>query len=396
MKLKTTLFVLLASCAIMSTAQTKEKKLGIGLQAGLNEYVGDLGNGIFKFKNNNPFGALSIATYISPSINMGVQGSYGNYGFKSTNALYTGKEFFGNKYDASMFVDYKFNNGYILSESAKLSPFISLGIGMAGYNGDAGKINPFPLDLIVPVGAGIKYQISSSFAIQYKYLYNFTNHDEHDLIRMNEKNDKYGQQILGFVLSFGKKEKQATPPIAKPTIIVEADSDGDGVPDHADLCPDTPRGVKVDKNGCPLDKDGDGVPDYLDKCPEIPGPASNKGCPEEVTKMIDFLERIQFEFDSQVIKVESFPLMDEAYKILKANPKYKLEIAGHTDNIGTEAYNQDLSERRARSVYNYLTIKGIEAERVKYAGFGSTKPIAGNDTAEGRAKNRRVEFKVTL
>ena len=199
------------------------------------------------------------------------------------------------------------------------------------------------------------------------------------------------------------------------------DADSDGVTDAKDLCPDTPAGVKVDANGCPLDTDGDGVadyldkcpnvvgvplhegcpdtdgdgvPDYKDKCPTVAGPVENNGCPEDAKVLVESLEGIQFEFDSDAIKAESYATLDKAAETMKAHPEYNLDIAGHTDNIGTDTYNQGLSERRAASVVKYLTNKGIDASRLKSEGFGETKPIADNETVEGRAQNRRVEFKV--
>jgi OOP family OmpA-OmpF porin len=165
------------------------------------------------------------------------------------------------------------------------------------------------------------------------------------------------------------------------------DSDGDGVTDDLDRCPDTPRGVKVDAQGCPLDSDDDGVPDYLDKCPNTPMGATvdARGC-------WTYAAVVMYDFDSDKIKPEAFPMLDEAVVILKKNPEMNVEIDGHTDNTGSAAYNMTLSERRAKSVMNYFVDKGIESERLTTKGFGFTQPAASNDTEEGRAKNRRVEL----
>jgi OOP family OmpA-OmpF porin len=95
-------------------------------------------------------------------------------------------------------------------------------------------------------------------------------------------------------------------------------------------------------------------------------------------------------FDSAEIKSEAFPMLDEAVSILKKNPELKVEIDGHTDNIGPAAYNMNLSERRAKAIMEYFVDKGVEAERLTTKGFGLTKPAVSNDTKEGRAKNRRV------
>jgi len=101
---------------------------------------------------------------------------------------------------------------------------------------------------------------------------------------------------------------------------------------------------------------------------------------------------VMYGFDSAEIKSEAFPMLDEAVLILKKNPELKVEIDGHTDNMGSAAYNMNLSERRAKAVMQYFVDKGVEAERLTTKGFGFTQPAASNDTEQGRAKNRRVEL----
>lgn len=182
----------------------------------------------------------------------------------------------------------------------------------------------------------------------------------------------------------------------------QADGDGDGVPDDKDRCPDTPRGAKVDDFGCPLDSDGDGVPDYLDKCPGTTKgiKVDADGCPIPVaTKSAEVTEAgtwiykgVQFEINKAELKPSSYPVLDEIAAGLKSQPTIKVEIQGHTDNTGKAAYNQMLSERRAQSVERYLVGKGIAPERLISVGYGLTRPIATNKTADGRAHNRRVEL----
>ena len=166
------------------------------------------------------------------------------------------------------------------------------------------------------------------------------------------------------------------------------DSDGDGVADYLDKCPGTPKGVEVDKVGCPLDSDGDGVPDYLDKCPDTPkgAPVNAVGC--------WIIQGINFDYDKSDIKPEYHERLQTGVRILKDNPTMKVEIQGHTDSKGSDAYNQALSERRAEAVKNYIVAAGIDASRVSSRGFGEKKPITTNETAEGRAKNRRIEVKI--
>ncbi|MBU2651047.1 MAG: OmpA family protein [Bacteroidetes bacterium] len=106
------------------------------------------------------------------------------------------------------------------------------------------------------------------------------------------------------------------------------------------------------------------------------------------------LKNIFFEFNKATLKPESIPELERLIKLLNDVPSLKIEISGHTDNVGSELYNQDLSEKRAQAVVEYLVDKGVEQDRLTYKGYGFAQPIAGNDTEEGRAMNRRTEFKV--
>lgn len=165
------------------------------------------------------------------------------------------------------------------------------------------------------------------------------------------------------------------------------DTDGDGVYDYLDQCPNTLRGVEVDTKGCPLDTDRDGVYDYLDKCPETPTGAEvdDRGC--------WVLRNLKFNTNKWDIKKQYYPILDNVVTVLRENPSLSVEIQGHTDSRGTEKYNQKLSEKRARSVVEYIAGKGIKPDRLKALGFGLKKPIASNATEDGRATNRRVELR---
>ena len=175
------------------------------------------------------------------------------------------------------------------------------------------------------------------------------------------------------------------------------DTDGDGIPDKRDRCPKV-KGLAQFK-GCP-DTDGDGIPDIDDKCPQVAGLAINFGCPavkKEVLKIFEkALTGIQFETGKDVIKKTSNSILDEVVKAMIENPSYNLEINGHTDNVGDAQKNMVLSQKRADAVKKYLTDKTVDAARIKSTGFGSTVPVADNATPAGKAKNRRVEFKVVF
>ena len=176
------------------------------------------------------------------------------------------------------------------------------------------------------------------------------------------------------------------------------DADKDGVPDKDDKCPKE-KG-KLSNNGCPFrDRDKDGIIDKLDKCPNVPGSPRLKGCPVkllvEVTKTaIKIKQKIFFDFGKSTIKSSSNEVLDQVYSVLKSNPQTNVRIEGHTDNIGTPKYNMELSQKRAEAVRNYLIDKGIPHYRLTAKGYGRTLPIADNSKEAGRARNRRVEFKI--
>ncbi|MEC9406404.1 MAG: OmpA family protein [Pseudomonadota bacterium] len=172
------------------------------------------------------------------------------------------------------------------------------------------------------------------------------------------------------------------------------DTDGDGVPDYKDDCPNTPPGVAVNERGCSLDLDGDGVLNKDDLCPNtLPGLEVDKtGCPIRNQELI--LDGVHFEFNKATLRPDARTILDRVAKSLRDQVDVKAEIAGHTDSIGSAAYNQKLSQERAASVRSYLVSKGVSAENLISNGYGETQPIATNDTEDGRARNRRVELRL--
>ena len=162
------------------------------------------------------------------------------------------------------------------------------------------------------------------------------------------------------------------------------DSDNDGVCDSFDQCPGTEDGVLVDESGCPVDSDGDGVGDIDDQCPDTPYGArvNENGC--------WVIDDILFEFNRADIRPMYMYLLDEVADVISWNHNIDVEIQGHTCMIGSEQYNQQLSEKRAEAVREYLIERGIGEERVYATGFGEMKPCVGQITEEGRALNRRA------
>ncbi|MFD2515901.1 OmpA family protein, partial [Pontibacter locisalis] len=181
------------------------------------------------------------------------------------------------------------------------------------------------------------------------------------------------------------------------------DSDNDGVADKDDKCPDTPAGVQVGADGCPVDTDGDGVPDNEDACPNTPGPGTANGCPEvdaATLKVID--EKVRFEFDKAVVQEAYKQLLDSVIVALEKYPDHVLLIQGHADFIGSEEYNQALSERRAEAVKEYLVQRGVKnPDRLVTRGYGESRPLvqvnerlSKRRTETARRINRRVGFQL--
>ncbi len=191
------------------------------------------------------------------------------------------------------------------------------------------------------------------------------------------------------------------------------DSDGDGVPDELDRCPDTPAGIAVGADGCPLDSDGDGIPDYLDECPNSPPGAkvlpngcalegdcrkprpgeqvNERGCAIEQSFI---LRGVKFDFDSDRLTPAAREILNGVAATLQAYPNIDVELEGHTDSVGSDSYNLGLSERRANAVKAYLDGQGVPARRMRPVGYGESRPIASNETEDGREENRRVELRV--
>jgi len=174
-----------------------------------------------------------------------------------------------------------------------------------------------------------------------------------------------GAMLGTLACAHGAPEPQpvaATPAPPAPMPVADVDSDGDGVMDRYDRCPDTPRGSKVNSYGCP--------------------------------DILLVLTGINFKFDSSQIEPNSEVILDRGVDTLKKVDSIDVRIEGHTDSIGSDAYNLKLSERRANAVRDYLIQHGINGARLSTEGRGESQPVAPNDTDAGRYQNRRVEFHV--
>jgi len=160
----------------------------------------------------------------------------------------------------------------------------------------------------------------------------------------------------------------------------DGDQDEDGVHDRRDRCADTPQGTEVRHNGCPL-------PQYPEAAP-APQP------PQDEVIVLSDLGEVLFAFDSAKLTPAAEATLDTVVEKLRGADVLAIRVDGHTDSVGSDAYNQGLSERRAASVVGYLISQGVAAEKLTSQGFGESKPLEDNGTDAGRAQNRRVEIHV--
>ncbi|TYR37112.1 OmpA family protein [Sphingobacterium phlebotomi] len=268
---------------------------------------------------------------------------------------------------------------------------------------DATGDRDFRLGMYVPVGVGVKFRLSEVVALNLGYTMNFT--DEALLYgpsRQGDRKQRFSNVYGGLEFTLGSRDKEnltfANPvstlydELKDPSLRneVEAlkqrvstlegtvdqlskDSDGDGVSDKFDKCPNTPAGTPVDGSGCPI---------------KFPEPVVQNNATQGA-----YYSPIQFEFDSSVLKTESYSTLDKLAKELRDNNS-SANLDGYASAEGTEAYNLNLSNDRANAVKQYLVNAGVSASSVTATGYGEDNPVASNATEEGRIQNRRVEIKV--
>jgi len=329
-------------------------------------------------------------------------------------------------------------NARLFPDAALINPFLTVGIGGGLYTDHFGGYVPAGL------GAQINFNSVTYLFVQGQYRWTLSKKTLGDHLFYS----------VGFAQNIGKEKVKVVPPPPPPPVVeAPKDRDGDGVLDVDDKCPDV-KGLASLKGcpdrdgdgiadgddkcpdvaglaryqGCPIpDTDKDGINDEQDKCPTVPGvaryqgcpipdtdgdgvndeedkcinekgPASNYGCPVIDEKIVERVNKaaqnVFFATGSDKLLAKSFPKLNDVVSILKENPSYKVNIDGHTDDVGKDESNQTLSEKRAASVKAYLVSKGVDESRLTSTGYGETKPVADNKTAAGRAKNRRVEMTV--
>ncbi len=275
-------FLLLATVFLLGItaiqAQNADNKWGVGVHFGVMEYNGDYSNQFYSFSQGYAIGG-SLARYLNPSFDLLGHFFYDKaHSYDGGNSgMPTWLNFESHMYNMNLLAKYKFNNGYIFKETARIGPYILAGLGVNRANSSGvGENGIFSeqkyLNPNIYGGLGLNFRITQavSFAIQTSLMLPFT--DEIDgstgaVAPVSKKgNDKFLENSVAIYITPGKAKKK--------------DADGDGVADKLDKCPNTPAGVPVDADGCPLDTDKDGVLDYQDECPTVAGLKEFNGCPD--------------------------------------------------------------------------------------------------------------------
>ena len=382
-----------------------------------------------KIKDMSP--GLSLHYYDGLTEQIDFMGSLGGSYVKYPFSYFTGvttpsdSKFF---LEASASVNFK-----LLKDNHFMVPYVSVGLGAAMYSGNY-------FTAYFPTGIGLQFNLGEETYVNTVWAYNSkisdltTNHYTYSIGIASPLYDKKVAPIVvapppppppppppavdtdGDGIIDSKDKCPTVPGIAKYDGCPVPDTDGDGINDENDKCP-TVKGVAkysgcpvpdTDKDGindeedkcpnvagvaryqgCPIpDKDGDGINDEEDKCPDVKGTAANLGCPEEEIRETRI--RVFFATNKSVILPNSKPSLDSAVSIMKQFSRVPVTIEGHTDNTGDDKINLPLSQKRAEAVRDYLIKEGIDAGRLSAKGYGSSNPRATNNTAEGRAINRRV------
>src|SRR5665648_809581 len=389
--MKKTLFLLLiVAFSASNNAQTSDKKWGIGAALGAYGTINQGGIGLI------PEGYF-LSRYLNPRFDLLFQGDLGY--FLSTDR--------SNLDFANGFLNLRYK---LVDESKNFRPYLYAGPGFLANNKESG--------LNFDIGLGGKYYISprTAFYMEAGYIHGIETTTTAGL----PERESYWKTTIGIELAFGKtkdtdmdgvsdnKDKCPNTPTG---VAVDEEGcpvdDGDGITNSADICPNTPKGYKVDASGCPFDTDKDGVIDEDDACPTFAGPENNKGCP------IETIEKIQKKAADQVIiqKISIDPVhfvsnkiyltdfskerMGKLILLLLQNTDYYVNIFGYTDNVGSSEYNLKLAQDRINTVVNYLISKGISKDRtLNQKAFGEMDPLESNNTPEGRLHNRRVIFEI--
>lgn len=335
-------------------------------------------------------------------------------------------------YSASLSAVFKVGSVNYFSHKNAVNFFVSLGSGFAGYapkvfwnNGtytDTKNMNgknkdkTYIHEIVTIAGVGVKFKVNDRLAINAAYNANFVDNDfldgthSYDVNKYNTHKDKFSYGYAGLEYTLGKKSKQNIDwlnPLAElyeelldPTMhqefndmkarnviierivmSIEKDSDADGVADYFDKCPNTPTGTAVDGSGCPIKlvKNDTTIVNNISLADKV----------NQLEKaLID--DNIRFDFDSEVLRLSSYPYLNALAKDLKANPAKVITVKGYASSEGSPSHNIRIAINRAKAVKTYLLSLGVLDSQVKIKGYGETKSVSNNSTEEGRMMNRRV------
>lgn len=316
-----------------------------------------------------------------------------------------------------------------------IQPYASIGGGAISFNptlvNNAGtSIDVKPIgsytEFYVPVGFGIKANLSKSVNLDLGYVMSFVDADNLDgYLKEPFFSDKFSYAHIGLEFTLGNKEK---PALSRHNAPAQLSSNMNRADDalRASLASSEERynlklaeiaDMKDELNKMKLDTDKDGVSDYFDKCANTPTnvKVDGAGCALPVAipakdttiirnntyivtgedrKIIDeAIRNLEFDFGKSTIRDRSYPYLNKVAELL-LQKSISLKLAGHTDNVGSDKANMNLSKDRAESLKYYFTSKGVNASKIEAVGYGESQPIASNKTAVGRQKNRRVEFTI--
>ena len=314
---------------------------------------------------NAPFLGLGLGKFISPNWSLDGELNYQNPKFEDNQDL------LWSQYGISLDL-----RRHFIQEGRGWNPYIVAGLGMQRseeeyvINSVDSPAQRRDNNLAAKLGVGLQTTLDNRVGVRAEVAYR-ADFDDQSVAAPQE--DWFGDVLasVGVVIPLGPKAEAAAPPAppAAPSC-ADLDDDGDGVNNCDDKCPNSQPGQTIGPDGCP-------VPVSID------------------------LKGVNFDFDKSNLRPDAVAILSEATEILKRYPDLRVEVAGHTDSKGTDAYNQKLSERRAKAVYDYLTTNGVSASRLQGPiGYGESRPIApntnadGSDNPEGRAKNRRTELNV--
>ena len=327
-------------------------------------------------------------------------------------------------YSGSLSAYLSLANIYWMNRKNVVQPYVKAGYGLMGYsitlksttgtetefNGGE-KVN----ESFIPVGAGLKFNLSNNINLDLGYSMNFVDGDNLDGYRSGPQSDKFSYSHIGLEFALGGKSK---PQLAyyNPVAALQDDYITRNAALQAELANERMRNAErlaqmdVDWKRYLNDSDKDGVSDYFDKCPNTPAgiQVDGAGCEIKVTNttinpvrvvvteedrrvVAEAIRNLEFDFGKSTIRSSSFPSLNRVADLLKTKD-FSLKLAGHTDNVGSNAANLKLSKDRAESVKSHLVNQGANTSRIEATGYGESQPISTNKTAVGRQNNRRVEF----